>query len=176
MGLTPEQQYAIGVSYDMNMAVLRNKTLAAGKFAWQLFWNGGADDSQAGCCTSPLVLKTTCETALRSLCRADAPPQKRAMMYAFSPGGCRGQPAKLVEFEHDLTNFLLVRGPFAWLGHGWLGCSLTYEFPDKLNWDYGEPLGLCSETAPNSGVFTRNWTKATVQMDCTTWSPKIIMK
>ena len=29
----------------------------------------------------------------------------------------------LPEFEADLANFLLTRGPYAWLGHGWLGCS-----------------------------------------------------
>lgn len=42
--------------------------------------------------------------------------------------------------------------------------------------DYGEPTGLCSETAPNSQVFTRDYTKATFQMDCKTWTPTITMK
>jgi hypothetical protein len=45
-----------------------------------------------------------------------------------------------------------------------------------LNWDFGEPTGLCSETAPNSGVFKRSWTKADVEMDCNTWTPTITMK
>ena len=56
-----------------------------------------------------------------------------------------------------------------------------YVFPDALNVDYGEPVGqgvagLCHETAPNSGVFARDYTKATVQMDCNTWTPTITMK
>ena len=82
------------------------------------------------------------------------------------------------QLEQDLANFLLVRGPFAWLGHAWLGCSHVYQFPDALNVDYGEPVGgaLCAETKPGSGVFTREWTKASVSMDCNTWTPSIVMK
>ena len=98
------------------------------------------------------------------------------MKYAFSPGGCKGDPSSLMYPLQDIANFLLSRGPYALLGHGWLGCSRTYEVPDQLNWDYGEPNGLCTETAPNSGIFTRDWTKATVQMDCNTWTPTITLK
>ena len=95
---------------------------------------------------------------------------------SFFPGGCGGNPGNLTQFSQDLANFLLVRGPYAYLGHGWLGCSLEYEYPAALNADYGEPTGLCAETAPASGVFVRTWTKATVQMDCNTWTPTIDMK
>ena len=46
-------------------------------------------------------------------------------MYGFA-----GVPGESVieyeDFEADLANFLLVRGPHAWLGHGWHGCSLDY--------------------------------------------------
>ena len=60
-----------------------------------------------------------------------------------------------------------------------LVCS--YIFPEALNIDYGQPVdsgaaGLCKETAPNSGVFVREYTKATVQMDCNSWKPTITMK
>jgi hypothetical protein len=48
--------------------------------------------------------------------------------------------------------------------------------PEQINWDYGEPVGLCKETAPNSGVFEREWTKAKISMDCNTWTPTITMK
>jgi hypothetical protein len=81
-----------------------------------------------------------------------------------------------IRLSQDLANFLLVRGPYAYLGHGWLGCSQTYEYPDALNADYGEPLGLCAETTAGSGIFLREWSKATVQMDCNTWTPSITMK
>jgi len=70
----------------------------------------------------------------------------------------------------------------AWLGHGWLGCSQDYTAATtgtngaKLNADYGTPAGLCTETAPNSGIFTREWSRATVRMDCNTYTPTITMK
>ena len=37
-------------------------------------------------------------------------------------------------------------------------------------------VGLCKETAANSGIFEREWTKAKISMDCTTWTPTITMK
>ena len=49
--------------------------------------------------------------------------------------------------------------------------------PEQVNWDYGEPIdALCQETAPNSQVFTRDWTKATIQMDCNSWTPTLTLK
>ena len=45
-----------------------------------------------------------------------------------------------------------------------------------LHADYGEPSGRCQETASGSGVFTREWSKATVQMDCNSWTPQTTWK
>ena len=71
---------------------------------------------------------------------------------------------------------LLIRGPFAYLEHGWKGCSKQFPFPQQFNLDFGEPLELCKETAPKSNVWTREWTKASVSMDCNTWTPTIKLK
>lgn len=60
------------------------------------------------------------------------------MHYAFTPGGCNGNPGNLTDPLQDIANFLLTRGPYAWLGHGWLGCSRDYQVPEQINWDYGE--------------------------------------
>ena len=41
----------------------------------------------------------------------------------------------------------------------------------------GEPVDKgCKETAPNSGICTREWSKADVKMDCNKWEPTITMK
>ena len=99
------------------------------------------------------------------------------MMYAIGPGGCRTDPTDLSTVKQDLANFLLIRGKFAWIGHGWKGCSKDYPFPPEFNQDYGVPVDdLCKETAPNSGIFVREWTKAHVTMDCSNWEPTIAMK
>ena len=64
----------------------------------------------------------------------------------------------------------------AFFGHSWKGCSNWYTFPDALNADYGEPSELCTETTPKSGIFTREWSKASVKMDCNTYTGQVTMK
>ena len=142
-----------------------------------MLWTGGAPNEIGSTCPRPLVKQPSCAADLRALCRPDSPAQTRAMMYAFGPGGYNGPASvKLPDLEHDLASFLLTRGPYAWLGHGWLGCSQQYVFPPALNADYGVPQGLCKETANGSAVFVREWSKATIQMDCNSWTPTIQMK
>ena len=99
------------------MAAVYDEVLARGMFSWQQMWNGqGSPSEKNGCCTSPLVRPgATCATTLRALCTKDSPAQTRAMTYAFSPGGCKGDPGNLTYPEQDIANFLLVRGPYAWL-------------------------------------------------------------
>jgi hypothetical protein len=60
------------------------------------------------------------------------------------------------------------------LGYGWLGCGDAtgsaaagpYVRPPALELDYGTPIDgkHCEETG--SGVFTREYTKASVEMRC----------
>lgn len=55
------------------------------------------------------------------------------------------------------------------LPRSWFGCTDgSTENPRAAEWDeeFGEPLAVCAETAPGSGVFSREWTGATVQFDC----------
>ena len=163
------------------MEALQNYTLAQGKFSWQMLWTGGDAAGRGNTCPGPLVTnatKTSCVDSLRSYCRAGSIPQERTMMYAFAPGRCSDHRTTIVptQLDVDLASFLLIRGPYAYLGHGWLDCSKLYVFPPELNVDYGEPTELCHETTPGSEVFVREWTKSTVQMDCTTFTPTITMK
>ena len=104
--------------------------------------------------------------------------------------GLNGTSGNLTDLHQDLANFLLTRSPYSWLGWGWDnapayrsesgGCSRPYTFPDEFNLDYGEPAagaaGLCKETAAGSEVFRREFSKATVQMDCKQWKGSITMK
>ena len=50
-----------------------------------------------------------------------------------------------------------------------------YQRPDVLDRDYGEPTGLCEETADGSEVFTRKWTKSTVTVDCAKYEATVVM-
>ena len=54
------------------------------------------------------------------------------------------------------------------------GCSQPYVRPKALDTDYGTPVGDCKETSP--GVFEREWTKASVKMDCNAWKGTVAPK
>jgi len=174
MGLSKQELIDITNAFWSNMAEIFKALISRGKFSWQQLWTGQTTNNIqdiAATCPGPLVSKTTCATDLRNLCKGTSTPQTRFMMYAFSPGHCGGDPSVLTDFEQDLANFLLIRGPYAVLGHGWLGCTRKYSFPAALNSDYGQPQELCHEVS--NGVFQRKWSKATVQMNCNTWTPSI---
>ena len=48
--------------------------------------------------------------------------------------------------------------------------------PAALDADYGAPVdAICAETAPGSGVFAREWSKASVSVDCNTLEGTIDM-
>eukprot|EP00037_Helgoeca_nana_P010376 m.91137 g.91137 ORF g.91137 m.91137 type:complete len:430 (-) comp20166_c0_seq1:237-1526(-) len=174
MALSKTDLTELTAAYTWVMKQAFDTILARGKFSWNQFWN---QDLTAWIdCPDPMVAQASCAKDMRALCNTSSPAQSVAMVYTFSPG-CHGSTSDIQFVMQDIANFLLVRGPYAWLGHGWSGCSKVYERPAALDADYGEPTDkICKETAPNSGIFTREWSKASVKMDCNTWTPTITMK
>eukprot|EP01116_Phalansterium_solitarium_P006392 TRINITY_DN1868_c0_g3_i1.p1 TRINITY_DN1868_c0_g3~~TRINITY_DN1868_c0_g3_i1.p1 ORF type:complete len:413 (+),score=136.21 TRINITY_DN1868_c0_g3_i1:257-1495(+) len=167
--LTKQDVVDITVGYNEALVTLQSALVAAQAFDWQSFVNPST-------CAGPIVTNATCAKTLRSWCSASSPAQQGALLYGFTgQAGCSYNNA-LPDFDQDLANFLLIRGDYAWLGYAWIGCSRTYIRPPALDVDYGTPTGLCAETSSGSGVFVRDWTKATVQMDCNTWTATITMK
>ena len=165
VGLTRPQLLAITAAYNATVAELYRRTLARGKIAWQMCYGGSVFETKH----QKVTKGANCAASLRLHCAADSPTQTRA--YLAAP---RSDTAQTKE---DLANFLLIRGPYAWFGFGWRGCGHALPYDRALlDADYGEPTGLCAETAPGSGVFRRDWTKSTVEMDCNTWSASIQMK
>ena len=178
LGLTRAELEEITLAYNSNMAAMYIAITAAGKFSFQQFYT--TPNIEYPMCGAPLVQQKTCATDLRALCTATSPPQQRATFAAYAPGGCSFS-YNPPEFESDLANFLLWRGPRSWLGSSWIGCaSVDYasflQNHAQLSADYGDPLGICAETAPGSGVFSREFSKATVSMNCTSWLPTIAFK
>jgi hypothetical protein len=175
-GMTESDLVSITAAYDANMDALKAETLKRGKFSWQMLWTGGAADAKGSTAPGPIVSPASCASDLRNACAADSPQHNnRTLMYAFS----NRDPslANRTLFIADLANFLLTRGDYAYVGHGWLGCSRDYAFPDELNADYGVPVDkYCTESATQPGVFTREWTKASVSMDCATFAGAITLK
>ena len=102
-------------------------------------------------------------------------------------GHSSGSTANLSDIGPHVANFLLLRGKYAYLSTGWSGCT-SLDAPnggaERYGWnkqwldaDYGVPVEeICSETAAGSGVFVREWSKARIQMDCNSWTPKVTFK
>lgn len=76
------------------------------------------------------------------------------------------------------ASFLLVRGEFAWLGYGFLGCAAqdNYTQPSAFSEDYGAPSNTCHPVDGKPGVYAREYSKATVTLDCNEWRGSIVMK
>ena len=120
---------------------------------------------------------------MRRHCGPAGSPQsdfhKLALFFGFTRVAHHGDLTRaglLPALYQDLATFLLVRGPFAWLGFGWVGCGLKglYDRPAEMDIDYGVPVGDCGEVG-NSGVFRREWSKANVSLDCGSFTGKIEM-
>lgn len=152
-----------------------------GKFAWNQFLNNNELPTGTGDCPHPWVTPGSCAANLREYCNASGPLHTRAMMYGLSGAGDKDMVynwTTISDLAQDVANFLLVRGDHAYLACGWAPCA------DKIGWnttlfdaDYGEPVDeICHESATNSSVFVREYSKATVQMDCTTWTPLFTFK
>jgi hypothetical protein len=155
--------------------------LKRGKFAWNQFLNNNELPTGTGDCPHPWVTQGTCATSLRQFCNVTGPLHTRAMMYGLSGAGDKDMVynwTSILDLAHDVANFLLVRGDHAYLTCGWAPCA------DKVGWnttlfdaDYGKPVDeICHETAPKSGVFVREWSRATIKMDCNTWTPSFTFK
>ena len=134
---------------------------AAGGWFWQMF----------SIATTPP--QATCATTLREMCEAGA---SSVFANATTMHSLTGDHATLPNLAQDLAVFLLLRGDYAFLGFGWSGCNVIEAFPPELALDYGTPTQFCAETAPSSGVFTRDYTKATVSMDCNAYKGTVTMK
>lgn len=113
---------------------------------------------------------------MRTNCGPTTPPQTGALFFGYSRVK-HTQAWPLPSPDQDLAAFLLTRGPYAWIGYGWTGCvDATHPFtrPASLDTEYGDPAGDCSESSP--GVFTREYTAASISLDCNSFTANITMK
>ena len=173
MGLTQADTTAITDGWRVMIDAVHAAIVGAGGFSWDQF---------VGVSTPA---QSACAAFFDKACSPAQPWYGEPIYHSFTKTA-NGTFYPLPAFEQDLATFLLIRGTYAWLGYGWLGCSSgseppgaggqPYSFPPALTLDYGAPTSNCSATAPGSGVYTREWSKATVQMDCNTWTPTITMK
>lgn len=175
MGLSHADVRAITAGWQQTLSQVHAAALEAGRWIYQLFRTVGAPPRAA----------EECAAYFRDACRADSQAQLSATLFSFSGAQSRPLPSP----TDDVAAFLLTRGPYGWIGFGWVGCvscnltaedprglcdpAGTYERPSELDADYGEPRELCAETSTSSRVFAREWSKAHVSFDCNSWKGTI---
>ena len=78
--------------------------------------------------------------------------------------------------DRDLVTFLLIRGPYAWLGDPWQGCSSAgpSPLPPEVLLDYGVPLGNITQVGEDT--FTREWSNATVTFNCSAYKASVVWR
>jgi len=141
---------------------------------WFLFYGG----QQTAPGQNQTCGQCTCQSYLEKNCGPASPSQNGTLFYGFSRV-THHQAWPLPSPEQDLAAFLLSRGPYAYFGYGWTGCadaSHPFDRPAALDADYGVPQGFCAQTAPGSGVWTREYSKATITLDCGRWEATITPK
>eukprot|EP00658_Telonema_sp_P-2_P021045 TRINITY_DN18350_c0_g1_i1.p2 TRINITY_DN18350_c0_g1~~TRINITY_DN18350_c0_g1_i1.p2 ORF type:complete len:446 (+),score=85.89 TRINITY_DN18350_c0_g1_i1:170-1507(+) len=169
-GATPEEMAAQVEAYQESMQELIKAVIPQGGFWWQLMDGGGMKGLAS-------MNQSACEFTLRQLCVPTPQTWTKMQMYNIPNGGTN---VTAEEFTDYTAEFLLTRGPYAMLGYSWCGCTNGDQArPRAAEWDqdFGEPstsTGSCSEIS--GGVFTREWTKATVKWDCAAGHGSILPK
>eukprot|EP01061_Rhynchopus_euleeides_P026720 TRINITY_DN43531_c0_g1_i1.p1 TRINITY_DN43531_c0_g1~~TRINITY_DN43531_c0_g1_i1.p1 ORF type:complete len:453 (+),score=152.80 TRINITY_DN43531_c0_g1_i1:179-1360(+) len=169
MGLSDNDVRDITEAFYVTMTAAQEAILKAKAYTWSLF--PGQQNANA---MPELNSKAKCAANMRSWCGSH-PWEELPLMFGLNMGTNHTLPS----LEADLATFLLIRGPYAYLGAGIWGMSWpagvewdtkrpTVKRPEALDVDYGSPVGLCRETSPS--VFERDFTKTHVKLDCSTYT------
>jgi hypothetical protein len=171
-GLKRGDIHDIQCAWQQTFAKAQQAIIDAGGWNWQLFKQTA----------NVITIKTTrsaCDSFYRTSCAANSTMQTANLYYLFSGSGGGKWFAPTSPFL-DIASFLLIRGPYAWIGYAWSQCwgwnghkGEYFLRPDEFDYDVGAPLGLCHETEPGSSVWTREWSKATAMVDCKTMNATI---
>ena len=166
MGLTQADTTAITAALAETMVQVKEAILDHGGFSTRMMpsYAVHAIDEPALDPRPP----AKCLAFMRHYCRPDNPNLKQTFTYEWTRNSLQ-DISPLPAMTQDLARFLLVRGPYAYIGWQWVGCRDVYERPSELENNYGTPVDkVCHEVS--SGVFEREWTAGVVRMDCNNWS------
>lgn len=156
MGVTKDQLTQLVDAKNSFVSIAINSMASNGHYIWQAFAGAAGDDVGGG------PSKSTCAAFMRRVCTPDWQNVPWTMQWPST------------DKVQALAAFLIARGPYAYVGHGWEGARLKRQLGAFPSWDqmwdrdYGVPTGLCEEAS--SGVFQRLWTSGPVSLDCNSWT------
>ena len=130
---------------------------ARGKYVWHALGAGNnvGDNANNNTINGTHFDAARCTAWMTARCNTDFIYQ-RAMSVQMDP----------VHRNESIAQFLIARGPHAYLGWG-AGQFDPVWVPEFLL-DVGEPVGNCSQ--PSAGVFSRAWTYGVATFDCNTYA------
>ena len=169
MGLTQDEVDDMFKAYSSNLDAMVTTVVNAGA------WSGSAGIVRGGGWpTGGQTLgpdTASCIKQVTAACQTSGPSSAYTLYLA------QGNDTQK---EAQLAAFLLTRGPYGFIGHGWEGtCNSDYALPPAFAKDYGVPLDNCTAAiGVNDGggdnvTWTRHWSKATVTVDCSSLTTKI---
>eukprot|EP01052_Picozoa_sp_SAG31_P032026 SAG31_NODE_3466_length_4242_cov_9.396573_2_plen_310_part_00 len=177
--------------YDAAHAAMQKaQAMIASAGKWSSTWAGYRFSNQTCCrgCKPECRPATTAECVEAVVNLVEAASQKNETMQltvplpAWTPTS--GAPS-LVDgayIEFWVALFLLVRGQQSMLYMPGQGAAFSYakdypRLPTALDADHGEPLDIAPSLGPGPGgplsLFTREWTRSTVTLDCSTFEAKV---
>ena len=162
-GLTAQDVADMTRGWRQTMAAAMRAVYEAGGWVWQMFATNDVIAASG----------TNCTLQHRAACRPDSLQQTHLTLFPLDIP--RHSPGDPIDPVADVATFLLLRGPFGFLGTGWVGCvdgwfklpefNESYGRPDVFDLDVGTPVDLvCKEISP--GVFSRAWTKVIAEHSC----------
>lgn len=183
MGLSDEDIRDITIEWNRTMAEVQRAVLEHNAYTWSLI--PGQENANA----MPFLLSSNeaqCKEALQEACSSSSIWKKLPLLFGFSTNG-----TTLTQLHQDLAFFLLARGPYAFAGWGVWGMTWPFNpepshgqmpplphgmlLPKEFYLDYGVPEeAVCSEKSP--GLFTREWSSVSIELDCNTFRSKIVHK
>jgi hypothetical protein len=182
MGLSDKDILEITIEWSKTMSAAQSAILKLGAYTWSLF--PGQENANA----MPTMLSSNasdCIAALKEACMPNSTWQRLPLLFGFSVNG-----TVLTQLEQDLAFFLLARGPYTYAGWGVWGMTWPFNpeashgelppmphgvpLPREFDFDYGVPKDICSEIDP--GVFHREWSRASVRLNCNTFIASINRK
>jgi hypothetical protein len=185
-GMTAADVARMQADWRTTMDAANAAVISANGYTWRLFYNNWT------CANAPFE-KKECEEYMNEVCTPAAPMEKNALFYGFSGmTGCSPGPNEeedsvevilnppsndpIIDKIQHLASFLMIRGPYAWIGWAWLGCGNFPYRPKELDVDYGTPLETCHPVDGEDGVFVREYTKSSIRIDCKNWEATITQK
>jgi hypothetical protein len=115
MGLAKEDVQNIYDEFKKTIAQVRTAIVEGGAFNYQMFASTHTPTSTAACAS---YLGYACKNDPSKPAWQTASPLRYELTKAT-----KGASVDLKTAALDLATFLLIRGEFAWIGHGWIGCT-----------------------------------------------------